>query len=280
MRQFSLLGILFVLSSCKLAPLAPSSASVAPAEEAALAVISSTLEDFEYNSQFRVDAHGYCARTVSCGVSNPHVTHFFSSCGLVPGVSTLTGSTTFTVSASACQSFIAGHASTSSFTTTKNFNSLVRVDSVGQTDISVPSGITGLYSSTNDQWQILIPAMTRLTTVDSTIVENLSLESTSVLTSTGRRSEGARILFSGGLTINDTMNQVAYAVSPQTLKWGSATCCYPSSGKLVATVSGTGVNTTYATHTETLEFNESACGAATFTDANGTSSVTLSRGCE
>ncbi len=92
------------------------------------------------------------------------------------------------------------------------------------------------------------------------------------LTVTGKRSSGNRTVSAG--TINVYHNLLKYTASNSFsgVAWGSSTCCYPTSGTITATLTGS------VTGTATLDFSPGAttCGNASYTNTTGTTStVTL-----
>lgn len=89
------------------------------------------------------------------------------------------------------------------------------------------------------------------------------------LTVSGKRSSGNRAVSSG--TINVYHNLLKYTASNSFsgVTWGNSTCCYPTSGTISATFTGS------QTGTASLNFGPGAttCGNATYANTSGTSST-------
>lgn len=88
------------------------------------------------------------------------------------------------------------------------------------------------------------------------------------LTVTGTRAAGTRSM-SGNLKVYHNLLRYTAASTFNTVIWGSSSCCYPTSGNISSTLTGS------LTGTTTLTFS-STCGSATYIDNSGSSSsVTL-----
>ncbi len=97
-----------------------------------------------------------------------------------------------------------------------------------------------------------------------------SILTTTPITMTGSRSGGNRTISAGVLKIFHNRVSLTATNTFSSVVWGSSSCCYPTSGTISTTFSGS------TTGTASLAFT-STCGTANFTDTNGsTSSVSLS----
>jgi hypothetical protein len=87
-----------------------------------------------------------------------------------------------------------------------------------------------------------------------------------VLTVTGKRSTTNRVV-TGHMTIYHNLSSYTAVHAFSSVTWGSSTCCYPTSGHITTTLSGS------LTGTRTINFAKGAttCGLATFTDTDNTS---------
>ncbi len=84
------------------------------------------------------------------------------------------------------------------------------------------------------------------------------------LTATGSRAAGTRSI-SGSLKVYHGLLKYTATSTFNTVVWGSSTCCYPTSGNISSTLTGSLSGST------TLTFS-STCGSATYVDTSGTSS--------
>lgn len=90
------------------------------------------------------------------------------------------------------------------------------------------------------------------------------------LTVTGTRAGGNRVV-SGTSTLFHNLAQYKAAHTFNNVTWGSSSCCYPTSGSISSTLSGS------RTGSISLAFS-TTCGQATFTDADSSAStVTLTQ---
>ncbi len=95
----------------------------------------------------------------------------------------------------------------------------------------------------------------------------------SAIAVTGTRAAGTRLVNSGYLTVYHNLVGYKAVSSFSSVRWGEATCCFPTSGRVTTTFSGS------LSGNAELVFGPS-CGTATFTDTKGKSeAVTLSQ-CE
>jgi hypothetical protein len=90
------------------------------------------------------------------------------------------------------------------------------------------------------------------------------------LTTTGTRAGGDRVISSGTVTLYHNLAKYTATNSFNSVTWGSSTCCYPTSGSVTTTFTGTKSGTGTMTFTST-------CGAATYVDSTGSSNVTLTQ---
>jgi hypothetical protein len=89
------------------------------------------------------------------------------------------------------------------------------------------------------------------------------------LTSTGSRAGGNRVM-TGSVSVYHNLAKYTATNTFNSVTWGSANCCYPTSGNISSSFSGS------VTGNTTLTFS-STCGSATFADSSGTSNVTLTQ---
>jgi hypothetical protein len=97
-----------------------------------------------------------------------------------------------------------------------------------------------------------------------------SIQTTTNLSMTGARSSGNRTISSGVLRIFHNRASFTATNTFSSVVWGNSACCYPTSGTISTTLTGSTTGTTSLAFTST-------CGTANFTDTTGaTSSVSLS----
>jgi hypothetical protein len=90
------------------------------------------------------------------------------------------------------------------------------------------------------------------------------------LTVTGTRAAGTRTV-SGTMTMFHNLASYKATHAFNNVTWGSSSCCYPTSGSVSTSLTGT------RTGNVSLDFS-STCGQATFTDTDSsTSTVTLNQ---
>ncbi len=93
------------------------------------------------------------------------------------------------------------------------------------------------------------------------------------LSVTGTRAAGTRTV-TGSTTLYHNLALYKAVHTFNTVRWNSATCCYPTSGTVTSTLTGSKTNSL------TLDFTAgaTACGQATFTEGSGTpTAVTLTQ---
>lgn len=91
------------------------------------------------------------------------------------------------------------------------------------------------------------------------------------LTVTGLRSTSNRAITGGTMKVYHQLLRYTAAISFSGVQWTSSTCCYPTTGSISTTLSGSLTGTTSMTFT-------SACGSSTYVDNAGSSStVTLNQ---
>lgn len=92
------------------------------------------------------------------------------------------------------------------------------------------------------------------------------------LTSNGTRAAGNRVI-TGTATTYHNLAKYKAVHTFNTVTWGSASCCYPTSGSISSVLTGTGrsgnVSITFST----------SCGTATFTDTDSTTSTVVMNQC-
>ena len=93
-----------------------------------------------------------------------------------------------------------------------------------------------------------------------------SLKTTTDLTVTGDRASGNRAITAGVLKVYHNLLQYNATNTFNNVTWGSSSCCYPTSGNISTSFSGSVTGTTTLTFTTT-------CGSATFVDTSGSSST-------
>jgi hypothetical protein len=86
------------------------------------------------------------------------------------------------------------------------------------------------------------------------------------LTVTGTRALGTRTVTGGGITVYHNLAHYTADLAFTGVTWGSSACCYPTAGSISGTLTGS------ITGTTTLTFS-STCGAATYVDTTGASSL-------
>jgi hypothetical protein len=95
----------------------------------------------------------------------------------------------------------------------------------------------------------------------------------SAISVTGTRAAGTRLINSGNLTVYHNIVGYKAVSSFSNVRWGEAGCCFPTSGRVTTTFTGSLVGNAE------LAFGPS-CGAATFTDTKGSSEAISLSQCE
>ena len=227
------------------------------------------------------------ARSVSCASSTIAVN--WGGCTSVGGDLTLTGGWTSTFNSSAaCSAFESSggpgngnhltRTSASGFTV--RFSSGMRVTSSTEAHTAydgtaIPE--TGIRvqqtSATVTDRSITIFGLHRiLRGPRGTKWFDHSLKTDAALTVTGTRSGGTRTV-NGTLTVFHNLARYTATNVMTNVKWGTSTCCYPTSGTIATSFSGT------VTGTATTTFTTN-CGIASFVDTTGTTSTVTLRSCE
>lgn len=93
------------------------------------------------------------------------------------------------------------------------------------------------------------------------------------LTVTGQLSDGSRNLNSGRIITYHNRAKYIATISFNNLIWGSASCCYPTSGSMAASLTGSSSGDLTMTFT-------SACGTAIYQDQSGTAQQYTLSHCE
>jgi hypothetical protein len=280
MKNFKVISTSFILPfllSCTIGTL-PSETKFSEQRifEHVLATLQGTMEDFEFNSQFRVSesssADKSCVRLINCADLVAKISHEFVSCKILSNSAVLNGLSFLDLTQSACVDLISGNAA-STFSVTRKFIDFSRVDSSGTTTLKSDSGILGVFDSSSKVWQIFISDVERRTELANREIEKFSIKTESPLKLEGTRANSTRFLIEGSLKVEDLLNEEISTVTPTDLRWNDPTCCYPSSGTMAVLKSG-------ATLSSTLNF-QATCGVAKWTDASGnTGELTLTRACE
>jgi len=244
--------------------------------EHVLATLQGTMEDFEFNSQFRVSesssADDTCVRGINCSLVTEKISHGFDKCKIISSSVELNGLAFLDLTQSACLELISGTVD-STLSVTRKFTNFSRKDSHGTTTLKSESGILGTYDSSAEEWQILISDVERSTTLSNQETEKWSIKTEDALKIKGARASSTRFLFEGSLKVEDLLNDQIYTATPTDLRWNDPTCCYPSSGSMKVTKST-------ATAFSTLDF-EAECGVANWIDTDGkTGELTLTLACE
>jgi hypothetical protein len=99
-----------------------------------------------------------------------------------------------------------------------------------------------------------------------------SLKTNSAITVTGTRANGNRTV-NGTLVVYHNIASYTATNVMTNVKWETSTCCYPTSGTIATTFTGS------LTGTATTSFT-STCGSASFTNTSGTTSTVALTACE
>jgi hypothetical protein len=100
---------------------------------------------------------------------------------------------------------------------------------------------------------------------DSAKWSELYLQTTSSLVVLGTRAGYNRVISSGAVRVFDEMQKFTALSDFNSVSWGSASCCYPTGGRITTSLTGSIEGTTV------LDFSLGAknCGQASFTDVDG-----------
>lgn len=101
-----------------------------------------------------------------------------------------------------------------------------------------------------------------------------SIRSSAAVVVSGTKAAGDRQIAAGTLVLDDNTLQLTASAAITNLKWGVATCCYPSAGSMALKLTGS------ATGTASLDFNTGTCGTVTLKSIDGKSSTLVLQGCE
>jgi hypothetical protein len=202
----------------------------------------------------------------------------WSGCAVDGGVSTLSGTWTETYSVPACtqplQTSETVTLTSSGSTLTLSGGATIATNTNAGTTwdgTSIPA--TGTSVSTGAS----LP-LTRTIQINGTHRTALGADGSGIfdhhvtgsVTATGTRAAGNRIV-SGSMTVFHNTVKYKAVLTLTNVAWGSATCCYPTSGSVTGALTGAVTGATTMTFT-------SACGSVAYVDeAGNTSTVTLNQ---
>lgn len=229
----------------------------------------------EIMSTSPVHQRSSCALSgVRSSCSNGVRTITWNSCTVAAGTQTMTGGWTETYSSNTC-------ATTSSNTMTRTTTGSTSTHSSGATVTTDTNGGTTYDNTTipNTGTTVTFGASTNTIVINGTHRVKTSAAGSKVfehyitssgLTHSGTLAAGTRSI-SGTVTVYHQLAKYKAVNTLSSVSWGSASCCYPTSGTVSTTLSGSLSGTTTTQFTAT-------CGQATFTDTSGAqSTITLTQ---
>jgi len=207
----------------------------------------------------------------------------WGGCTVDKGLAVLTGSVTETFSGTSSSSCVVPVVSgetvvrTSSGTTlTVASGATIKVDTNGGTawdGTVIPSTGSSVTNSSGTRTIAVGGTHRQLTGPKGTILFDHFLKTTTPLTVTGTRAAGTRVITGGVMSLYHNRAKYTASTTFQNVAWTDSTCCYPTSGSLSTTFTGSLTGSTSMTFSST-------CGEATHVDTSGVSTTVTLNQCQ